>query len=371
MKKKVLITMPNLRGGGAEKVLIDILNKIDYNKFEITLFLIENIGERLVDLNPNVKLKYATNISDNRVIRYIQWKIIYNFLKINPKLFYKTKIKDKYDVEIAFMEGWATKLISYSSNIYSKKIAWVHCDISKKHWTSHMFKDKEEESCYKKFNEIIFVSNYTKQSFEKKFKQIKTLKKVIHNPIIIEDIEIRSNETKVCYNEFTIVSVGRLTKIKGYERLIKVHASLVNLYPHKLIIIGDGNERINLENLIKNLKVENTVELKGFVKNPYPYIKSADLFVSSSISEGYPLVVCESLVLGTPILSTDTIGPREILEEGKYGILCENSEEGIKNSIEQILKDPSQLNNYIIKSKTRKNQFNYEKNINKIEEILY
>ena len=363
--KKVLFVMPNLAGGGAEKVLVDILNNLDCKKFDITLFLFKKEGVHIDKINKNIKL-----ISIKDKFKLVPGRILYKVFEKNPKLFYKLMIKDSYDTEVAFMEGIATKFIGASKNKNSKKIAWIHIDLFSQHWTNYLFNDKEEENVYSKFNELIFVSNDSKIGFEKLFTTNNVYKKVIYNPIIDEEIIKKSEELTIKYYEFTLTSVGRLSSQKGYDRLIKAHAKLVNKYPHKLVIIGEGKERLLLENMIKELGVDRTVELKGFVNNPYPYIKATDVFVSSSRTEGCPLVIGEAIALEKCIIATKICGPIELLENGKYGLICDNDEEGILTSLETILKDKELVRKYELLSKERKEFLNYRKIIKQIEEIL-
>ncbi len=363
--KKVLFAMPDLRGGGAEKVLIDILKKIDKKKFEITLLLFTRTGVYINEIPKEVKV-----ICIKEKLKIIPGRFWIRYFNKNPQLFYKYLIKEKYDIEIAFMEGLATKFISYSNNNSSKKIAWVHIDLLRKHWTKEMFLENEEANSYNKFDDIIFVSNDAKKSFEDLFENNISNKKIIYNPIIDEEIIEKSNQIKINFDNFTIISVGRLDKQKGYDRLLRVHSRLVNKYPHKLLILGEGEERENLEQLMKELKIVNSVELKGFVKNPHPYIKSANLYVCSSITEGYPLVVAESLILGKGILATDITGPKEILNNGQYGMICEDSEEGLYKSLQSLLEHKEIIKEYENKSKIGRISLDYKKRIQEIEKLF-
>ncbi|HEY5587613.1 MAG TPA: glycosyltransferase [Candidatus Paceibacterota bacterium] len=366
MKKKILFVMPNLAGGGAEKVLVNILNNIDYQNFDITLFLFQKYGIYIKQVNKNVKLKYITEKFHTNFVNTIICKL----LKYAPKVIYKLFIKETYDVEIAFMEGGSTNIIANSTNKESKKIAWIHADLHKFHWTENLYRHNEECKCYEKFNDLVFVSKDAKDAFNELFKNNKVNKHIIFNPIVTDEILKKSEEFRVRYNEFTVVSVGRLSLEKGYDRLIKAHSTLVKQYPHKLVILGEGKERSNLEKLIGKLGVGKSVELKGFMNNPYPYIKEADLFVCSSRSEGYPLVVAEALVLGKPVIATDVTGPREILQNGEYGFLCDSSKEGLEAALRYLFENRHKLDYYKEKSKMAKNNFNYKAIINKIEGLI-
>lgn len=364
--KKIIFSMPNLPGGGAEKVLIDILKNINKNKYNITLLLNERTGIYLDEIPSHVKV-----ISIQEKFNKMPMRVINKLGKFFPKTLYKLVVKDKFDIEVAFMEGLPTRLIGNSNNKDSKKIAWVHIDLLKYHFTKNEFKKGGELSAYNNFDEIVFVSNDAKSSFEDLFDTNKSNKKVIYNPIISHEVIEKSESEVINFDDkFTIVSVGRLEPQKGYDRLIRAHSKLVKRYPHKLVILGEGRERESLEAIISDLDVKDTVDLKGFVKNPYPYIKSADLFVSSSIAEGYSLVVAESIILGKAIISTETTGPKELLDNGKYGVLCENSEEGLVDSIKQILENKHEIEKYEELSKIRKEYFDYKSIIKQVEDLF-
>lgn len=363
--KNILIAIPNLSGGGAEKVLIDILNNIDRSKFKIDL-LVFNKGKIYDEKVPN----YVNFISIDEKIGFIPVALRERIRWYFPRIFYRLIINKKYDTEIAFMEGIATRFISYSNNKKSKKIAWVHIDMKKKHWTKSMYKCGEESRCYSKFNDIVFVSKNAKSAFNEIFIENKVNKRIIYNPIIDVEVIKKSNEFKVDFKDFTIISLGRLDTQKGYDRLIKVHASLVNKFPHKIIILGEGGERESLEKIIKDYGVEKTFKLNGFVNNPYPYLKAANLFVSSSRYEGYPLVVCESIVLEKAILATNITGNNEILNNGEYGLLCDDSVDGIKGGLEMLLRNTNLIKEYEYRSKLGRNKLNYKQIIKEIEDIL-
>lgn len=363
--KNIAFIMPNLEGGGAEKVLIDILNYINLNKYNITLILFERRGTYLDKLPKEIEI-----ICIKDKLKIIPLKILLKFMKYFPKSFYRFYIKDKYDVEIGFMEGIATQLVANSNNLYSRKIAWVHADMLKFHWTKRLFRGNNEAKCYDSVDDIIFVCNGAKEAFETVFSDNIVNKIVINNPIISDEIIGKANEESINFNDFTIVSVGRLIPIKGYDNLIKAHAELVKKYKHRLVIIGDGAEKESLHNLVTKLKVESSVELRGFDRNPYKFIKAADLFVSSSISEGYSLVICESIILEKPVLATDTTGAIEILNNGEYGILCGKTTYDLKEALINIFENKSLLKIYKEKSITRKHDFDYKQIINKIENLI-
>lgn len=363
--KKILFCIDTLGGGGAEKVLVDILNNLDLNKYKIDLLVLTNEGMYFDKINNLINIR--TIFPSTKFYKKLSY-YLFKFLPAN--ILYKLFIHSKFDVEIAFLEGKTTKLISGSNNKKSKKISWVHIDMLKKHWTKKLFRGKEEVITYDRFSDIIFVSEDAKKSFSKLFVNNRSEKKVIYNPVLPEEIEKKSNEFTIAFEEFTVVSVGRLSDQKGYDRLIKAHSELVGKYPHKLIILGEGQQRDELENLIKSLEVNNSVELKGFMNNPYPYIKSADLYVSSSRTEGYPLVLLEAIALEKPILATNITGAREILSDGLYGVLCADSTEGLKKGIKELYLNRENLEYYKQQSSKKKKQLNYKEIIIQIENLF-
>jgi len=375
--KKILICIDSLRGGGAEKVLTDLLNKIA-SKYEITLFLIFNDGLHKENLPANIKVKYLVNnrnalLQKNKKVGAILEKAIsIMFRNVPPNILYRIFVRNSYEVEIAFLEGKSTKLIS-GSNQLSKKIAWVHTNLKNHHWTKVLYKNVDEEKKqYRSFNEIVFVSQDSLEGYLEKFGEENNRKlKVIYNPIDELNIKDKLKMSEESYNEFTICSIGRLGKEKGFDRLLRAHAKLISqgLY-HNLIILGDGVEKDNLIKLCEELKVTKTVKFLGFKKNPYKYIKNANLFVCSSRTEGYSLVLAEAMIIGLPVLSTACGGTKEILENGKYGMVVENSERGIYQGIQYLMHNREKIEYYKSMSEKRSRDFRIDKSIKQITELL-
>jgi len=173
---------------------------------------------------------------------------------------------------------------------------------------------------------VVAVSNSVAKDFSRKFYFPLEKIKVIYNPILTSEIVEMSKEplNHPWFNSKipVILGIGRLNKQKDFPNLIKAFAIVHKEMEAKLVILGEGEERSYLENLISELHLNSEVELLGFKDNPYPYLKSASLFVLSSEFEGFPLVLVEALALGTPVISTDCPGgSSEILEGGKYGVL--------------------------------------------------
>ena len=369
MKKRILIIQESLGGGGAERVLINILNKIDYTKYSVDLLLLFEEGIYLKKVPKDVNIKRVWRGNENSLIKMYIRKIKRTIIRFFPKTIYKLFIKEKYDVEIAFVEGLSTMVLANSTNNKSKKISWVHIDL-KKHRTMSM---KKERQCYKKIDNIVCVSNDSKRVFDELYNEHRNKSIVIYNMINKQEIEMLSNE-RVNYNfdTETVVAVGRLTDQKRFDILIQAHKKLIDEgITHNLLILGTGPKEKELNNLIDSLDVRDTVKLLGFIENPYPYIKNATVYAMSSDFEGLPLVIIEALVLGKAIVSTKCTGPNELLNDGKYGVVCEIGDvDGLKNGIKKLLINYELRSDMEKKSLIRSKIFNEEIVLSEIQKLM-
>lgn len=361
MKIKLLFLNGPLGGGGAERVLIDLLNNLDYSKYEVDLCLIVNQGVLLLEVPKEVTiLPLWENYSNYYKFAYrmsIWFGNNYLFKRV-----LKRKIIKKYDVEISFLEGIPLKLHALMDTT-AKKITWVHADLLHFPYTDIQFSKGEHVAAYSKMNLIICVSYFTLQMFQQKFPGLKDKLNVIYNPVDLAKIDRLSTELRVEKGlKFNIVSVGRLTEQKRFDRLLRVTARLKKeKYALSVQLVGDGELRVNLVNLTKELGIEDLVEFIGFVKNPFPYIKNADLMIVPSASEGFGLVVVEGMALGVPVVSTKTAGPSEILGEDEYGLICEQDDESIYQSVKKLIDDSNLRDKYKKQGLDRSKDFSVKK----------
>lgn len=395
MKKKILFLIHTLGIGGAEKVLVNLVNNMDKTKYDVTVMTIINTGAFITELNNEVKYKYMFNIpfskrkkikSDskkesgsllNKTSRIKEiLKRIYQFVwrHISCKIIYKIFIKEKYDYEIAFLEGIPAKIIAESNNKDSIKISWIHVDLINEIKSEKFFKNRENEiEVYNKFDKIVAVSQYVKNQFIKKYKIIEEKVYVRYNPIDEKYIEKCSNQkiNDIKKEKFTLCTIGRLAPQKGYDRLLSVVDKLnKDNIEFELWIIGVGPEEDKLKDYI-NQKNINNVKLLGYKINPYVYIKKADLFVCSSRAEGFSTVVSEAVILEKPIVTTDCSGMREILgQNSEYGLICDNNEEALYKALKDILSNKDKYLYYKNKVSERKYIFNIRESVKNIEKLL-
>lgn len=371
--KKVLFFLESLSGGGAEKVLTDIVCNLDKSKYDITVCTVADEGVYEEKVKSCCKYKSFLKLDKynrdflGKLSVWLKTKIIY---KLPTKLVYKLFIKDKYDIEIAFIEGFATKFIANSCNPKSKKIAWVHIDMVSNPYADTSFSNFEEQKqCYKNYDSIICVSNDTKKQFIKKFNLTNTI--VIYNPINKNDIIKNINKHYEINNVISMCAVGRLENQKGFDRLIRILSNVVKVYNNfQLNIIGIGSQKDKLNKLIMENGLKEKVFLLGFMDNPYKVMAKSNLLICSSRSEGYSLVIAEAMCLGVPILTTKCAGPIELTDNGKYGILVDNNEKALYGAIINILNNPKVLYDYHEKSLLRSEIFDINKTIREVETIF-
>ena len=387
-RKKVLFLIHTLQVGGAEKVLVNLVNNMDDKKFDITVMTVINTGAFRKELNSNIKYKTIFDIkflnkeqnksgnlySNGSKLKKILGKLYQFFWRhVDCKKIYNKYVKANYDVEVAFLEGVASKIIANSTNEKSKKLVWLHVDLINEKKTEKFFKNIEDEANnYKKFDTIVGVSKYVIEQAIKKYDLDPNKTIVEYNPIDREEIEKKADEYINLEKEnFTIITVGRLSVQKGYDRLLKIVKKLNedNLI-FDLWIIGVGSEEEKLKKYIDNNDLEN-VKLLGYQENPYKYIKKADIFVCSSRAEGFSTVVSEAVILGKTIVTTECSGMREILgENAEYGIICKNEEKDLYENLKRVLENKKIFEYYQNKIKERKNFFDMKNNIEKIEKIF-
>ncbi|MDR2122134.1 MAG: glycosyltransferase [Flavobacteriaceae bacterium] len=377
-KKKILVRIGSLRHGGAEKVLVTFLKNIPEGKYEIDLLLNLKSGKYLEEVPKWITVFHLNKgemITTNRpweIPEKAYRKIYQGILKLFPILLYKFILKKKdYDIElIANHELLQEVLKSPVKN--SKKVVWVHNDLFSIPRYTH-----DKLKAFFKADRIWVISEKIKKEFEKLAGTDEEKEKLIriYNPIDSVEIMERSEEN-VHFDfsqikEKTFVAVGTVFPQKGFDRLIKMHKKLLEEgLKHKIIIVGDGYDLKNINNLIKTLKVEDTVKMAGFQKNPYPFFKNADFFILSSRYEGYPTVLFEAVTLKKPIIATDVSGVREILQEGKLGKIVENSEEGIYKGMKEFLTKPEVLDPYKEEMNNKELPFSLENAVNLLMKTL-
>ena len=377
-KKKILIRIGSLRHGGAEKVLATFLKNLPDDKYEIDLLLNLYSGKYLTEIPGWINVLYLNKgemITTNRLqdIPVKAFRVMYqSVLKKFPKLLYSTILKNKkYDIEFAAIHGFRDEILN-SPLKNSKKIVWIHNDLRKTHF--HNYTDNEIRKFFG-FDKILVISEHIQKDFENLARNENEKNRIvrIYNPLDTNEILNKANVNwESTQNPAPVfISVGTVFPQKGFDRLLKVHQRLLHEgFPHLVKILGDGYDFENIKNLISELQITETVEMTGFTDNPYPAVKNADFYILSSRYEGFPTVLFEAVTLKKNIIATEVSGVREILENGKLGLIVENSEEGIYEGMKKALTHPESFDVYGETLKTYSMPFTLENSVNSIVQII-
>lgn len=327
--KKLLIFGYTLDMGGAEKALVDMVKYL-HRRVSIDLYLLEKKGPLLKEIPKDVNVYQMKN----NFFTYCLFRFVPMYRK-----WYINKIVNKknYYAVFGYMEGrCGTWVADISKRI--KKYAWIHNDVFK---FDIGISDKEIRHTYNSVSKVICVSKESRDNFCQKYNISKEKVMVIYNYIDEDEILKKSLEFKVNNEKFTFVNVAKMRDQKRQDRLIMAAKYLKEKgYDFELQLIGDGPNLEKIKDMVYNYKLEDVVKILGLKTNPYPYVKAADYFVFSSFMEGYGIVIKEALLLKTKIITTDVVGPREILENGKYGIIVPNDDKSIGPQMEDVMVHP-------------------------------
>lgn len=388
---KILFYNGSLRMGGAEKILVEILNGLDKKDKEIDLLISDNVLDENFfekELPKEIKLNYLISSDLIEKTKFyksrkknIFYKIMYNYYmrkEQKEKTINLAKVlKDKkYDVVVDFDMGLSKNIDLVDAK---KRIAWIHSPIDS--WYRKNDKIKRLGERLKKYNTLVTICDDMKEKTEKLYPFLKDKLVRIYNPFDTEKIQDQSKdlseiteEKRVLLKDDYIISVGRLDNYsKDYYTLLKgFKGAKGRRLTEKLYILGEGEERRLIESWIDELDLKNDVILLGKYRNPYPWIKNAKLFVHSSRFEGLPTVLIEALICGVPVISSDCpTGPKEILLDGKIGKLYTIGDyKTLSDEICMLVKNRGKYEEYRKLSFKRAQDFRKEISNKLIEDVL-
>ena len=364
--KKILLGITGLTIGGAERVLVDIANQLK-DEYDITIFTLYGNGEFEKELSKGITLKSLYSNSYNEMSKFKKLLISLRLL-LCKKQIYNKYIGNEYDTEIAFLEGPITRLFSVKNN-KTRKIVWVHNDIEKVFGNDLKSKIKKyyDKKIYNAYQKIVFVSKDNLDKFKKQYKNIETEKlEVIYNYINPNKIKEKAQQEIDLKVESTCLNIGivaRLVKQKALDRLIDIHTSLIKEgYNHKIYIIGDGEQKVELEGLIQKNNVQESFILLGQKENPYPYMNKMDAIALLSHYEGFGMVLIEAQILGKYIIITDTAA-REALQGYDYSKILPNTHEGIYEGLKEIIKKG-------INTENKQEEYKNQKILEEIKQLI-
>ncbi len=316
-KEKVALFLPSLRGGGAERVMVNLARGFSEKGLDVDLVLAKAEGPYLSEVPAGVRV---IDLHSSRVLASLP-NLIHYLRRERPQAILSAM--DHANI----VAIWARKL----ARVQSRVVVTVHNTLSRATTNSDNFRGRLMPCLIRMFypwaDAVVAVSGGVAEDLAKATGLPQEQIRVIYNPVvtpeILEKAEEPLNHTWFAPGEPPVIlSAGRLTKQKDYPTLIRAFAMVRRERPARLMILGEGEERPKLEALIQELGLDEDVSLPGFVDNPYAYMARSAVFVLSSAWEGLPTVLIEAMAVGTPVVSTDCpSGPAEILEGGKWGKL--------------------------------------------------
>lgn len=368
-RKKILFVIPSLAGGGAERVLLDILTHLNREKFTPHLALFEKKGEYLDQISKDVTV-YDLN-KRNRV----------DFFKLIFLLAYKIYPDIKPDIVVSFLDY--TNLVTLVSKglsfVKPKVIITEHGNLARSHKNERRknIRGLFTRTFYPLSDKIIAVSQGTMRDLKKNFNIPTNKAKVIYNGVNVEAVTKLAQEGVDGYgfrdkSVPVITACGRLTDQKNYSLLLKAFAKINKRVKANLIILGEGRKSEFLENLIKDLELCDSVFLPGFQMNPFKYIAKSDVFVLSSSWEGFGKVIIEAMACRVSVVSTDCpYGPNEIITENVDGLLVPVGDtDAMAEAILKLLKDELLRKRLAEAGRKRAEDFRVEKMIAEYERVF-
>ena len=365
--KKILFLIHDLGQGGAEKVLVNLVNSLDRTKFDVSVTVLfgGGVNEQFLQSDIHFHAVFPYMIPGNS-----HWMKL-----MTPQQLHKYCIKESYDIEVSFLEGPSARIISCCDNARTKTVCWIHCNFfSENEFTSSFRNLKEATNCYQRFDKIICVSQYMKENFCR-WIPVENKTEVLYNVVDSDRILSLADEPAVeipNLNVSQIVAVGTMKEVKGFDRLLRTIKRLRDEgCKNHLYLLGSGPQEKKLRKQIAEDNMQPYVTLLGYQLNPYKYVAKCDLFVCSSYSEGFSTAATEALIVGTPVCTVDVSGMKEMLgEHNEYGVVTENTEEALYQGIKSLLDDPDLLAHYKKQAAEHGKTFSKEKTVQAVEEML-
>lgn len=357
MKKKILFVNGHLNVGGVENSLLNVLKNMDYDNYEVDLILFEDLGDYAEEIPKEVNIIFYDltkvygpiksfifeNIRNRNWsqlwIRYIL--LLNKIFGANALFFAKPyfNLKKVYDCAIAYRVGICTDFVGYVINSKVKITWWHHGSIE-----YEPRRIKRWEKVYTKFDKIIAVSESSMKMIKKNIKGISNKTFTIPNIINIEEILYKAKEPNSVelksQEKINLVSVGRLSPEKGMVNCVYACKQLIDKgYNVRWYLIGEGEQRQEIEKCIKDEQLENHIILLGAIPNPYPYIKHAYIYVHPSLVESLSISVLEAFALNTPVTVARSLGPEEFIRHEENGLLVDPSPTGLYEGIVSLIED--------------------------------
>lgn len=365
---KVLFLINTLGGGGAERVLVNLVNNMDRARFDITVktMFCGGVNEKRLDPTIRYECKKAPLFRG----------IAKAFCLIPASWLYRYFVGDEsYDIIVAYMHGAPTKVIVGCKDPCVKKVAWLHTgDPAHSTFFDFWFQKKQAFAAYASCDAVVGISETVRDAFSDYTGITDNMTLVYNTNDTARIFEQAEDDTLLPFEKTRplFCSVGRAVREKGYDCLIDAAVRLYNEgHRFDLAIVGDGNQFSALKEQVAQANAASYIHLLGFRDNPYPVMKAADMFVCSSRQEGFSTVIAESMILGTPVMATEVSGVRETLGlNDEYGMVIDNSDEGIYTGLKRVLAEPALFDVYREKAALRASFFSTENTVKQAEDLF-
>ena len=370
--KSILFVINTLGRGGAEAALIAMLEHIDPKEFDIDLYVMVEQGD-LIHRVPKYVHLLNKNFDDSGVLdevgkRRLMWHLFVKLLHVGSltinlpyifsnfhqmrkkgriqydKLLWKTiadsapRLKKQYDLAIAYLEGASTYYVSRYVKA-KKKACFIHIDYEMSGYTRSL-----DNNCFESMDRIFTVSEEVKDSFLRIYPEYENKTDISHNIVDSEMVVSKSLESGGFTDQYSgkrVLTVARLNPQKALDVSIRAMRILIDRgYDLRWYVLGDGNLRGELEELIKSLGLEDRFFLCGIKDNPFPYYRQCDYYVHCSKFEGRSIAIQEAQILGCPIIVSDCPGNRKQVVNEVNGLLIPLDEKSIADAIERFINIP-------------------------------
>lgn len=365
--KKTLFLIYDLGQGGAEKVLVNLVNNMDRSKFDISVTALfgGGVNEQFLASDIHFRAVFPKEVPGNSKLMKL----------LTPAQLHRMCVKEHYDIEVSYLEGPSARVISGCNDANTKLVSWIHVEQHTMERLSGSFRsEREARECYDRFDQTVCVSQYVHDDFCRILNFQKPCR-VLYNTVESEKILAHADDTApelMDDGKIRLMAVGTLKESKGYMRLLSIIKRLRDeRYPVHLYILGIGPLQQEMERFIQANNLQETVALLGYQTNPYKYVSKCDLFVCASFAEGFSTAATEALIVGTPVCTVEVSGMKEMLgEHNEWGIVTENSEEALYQGIKDLLDHPDKLAHYKEKAIKRGKTFSTENTVRAVEDML-
>ena len=370
MKKRLLFLIHDLGPGGAEKVLVNLANGLDREKFEVSLRTLFDWGPNRDNLQPDVR--YSAWISRD-IPANSHWMKLWS-----PEQLYKKIIPESFDIVVSFLEGPSARVVGGCplSNASPKVVSWIHTPILSEEKFTEGFRGRSEaERCYGRADGLVFVSGDVRDAFLRYFTPPKR-SEILYNIFDSDAVRKMASEQPegLMMDEQSLnwCGIGKLVPLKGWTRMLEMQRKFRSegIRSH-FYLIGDGPQRKELELQAAAFGIADSVTFTGFLKNPYAVLSRCCALVCASEREGFSTAAVESLLTGTPVCTVDVGGMKEILgSHNEYGVVVENNDAALYQALHRFLTDQVYREQYRQRAAERGMEFNKERSIRAAEDFL-